>query len=134
MLLVSLSNITKKFDDQLIVENGSLAVNEGDKIGLVGRNGAGKTTLFHIITGKIKPDAGSVDYARGVKIGSIAQELDDFLELSLYDFCLRAHPRLNDLRIQIKQLEPQIQSDNPSAEIVAEYHHLGEQYEERGEY
>jgi len=134
MLLVTLSNISKKFDDQVILENASLAVNEGDKIGLVGRNGAGKTTLFNIIFSKCRPDSGSVDRQKGLKIGGVAQELDDLLELSLYDFCFLTHPEINDIRHQMARLELQLASENPSAEIAGEYQALTQRYEELGGY
>ncbi|MCP4566951.1 MAG: ABC-F family ATP-binding cassette domain-containing protein [FCB group bacterium] len=134
MLLVTLSNITKRFDQQLIVENGTLPIGAGDKIGLVGRNGVGKTTLFNIISGMVRPDSGTVDYAKGVKIGSVAQELDSHLELSVYDFCLLTHPRLNDLRLQINRLETEMQNSEASDEIAAEYQILSGQFEEGGGY
>jgi len=134
MLLVTLSNISKKFDDQVVLENAALAIKEGDKIGLVGRNGAGKTTLFNIIFGLLRPDSGSVDRKKGLKIGGVAQELDDLLELSLYDFCFLAHPEINDIRHQMIRLESQLASDNPSVEIAGEYQVLTQRYEELGGY
>jgi ATP-binding cassette subfamily F protein 3 len=134
MLLVTLSNISKRFDDQVILENASLAIHEGDKIGLVGRNGAGKTTLFSIILSHIQADSGSVDRQKGLKIGGVAQELDDLLELSLYDFCFLAHPEINDIRHQMKQLETDLASENSSTEVAAEYQTLTQRYEELGGY
>ncbi len=134
MLLLSLSNISKKFDDQTIVENASLAIQEGDKIGFVGRNGAGKTTLFHIIFGQIRPDSGSVDKQKGLRIGGVAQELDDLLELSLYDFCFLSQPEINDIRHQMARLETSLNSGNPPGEIVGEYQALTQRYEELGGY
>lgn len=134
MLLLTLTNIAKKFDDQVIVENCTLAVQEGEKVGLVGRNGAGKTTLFNIISGTIRPDSGSVDFRKGIKIGSVAQELDRHLETSLYDFCFLSHPHINDLRVQMIKLEPQVMGGNPPTEVIEEYHHLTTTYEELGGY
>ncbi|MER3460046.1 MAG: ABC transporter ATP-binding protein, partial [candidate division GAL15 bacterium] len=46
----------------------SMAVAEGELVGLIGPNGAGKTTLFHVIAGFLKPDAGSIRFA-GREIG-----------------------------------------------------------------
>jgi len=134
MLLVSLSNITKKFNDQTIVEKGSLVVTEGDKIGLVGRNGCGKTTLFKIILGSIKADSGSIDYRRELRIGGVAQELDKEQECSLYDFCFLTHPRLNDMRLQMAKLESLMAVDHAAVEIANEYQRLTQEYEEAGGY
>ncbi len=135
MLLVSLSHITKRFDEQVIIDRGSLTVTAGEKIGVVGRNGAGKTTLLNLIEGRLQPDSGSVDRRKELKIGVIEQELAvDKLELSLYDFCFLSHPRINDTRLQMARLEPVLHQDNPPPEIINEYHFLTQRYEELGGY
>ncbi|MEE9442053.1 MAG: ABC-F family ATP-binding cassette domain-containing protein [candidate division Zixibacteria bacterium] len=134
MLLASLSNISKRFDSQIIVENASLAIQEGQKIGLVGNNGTGKTTLFNIISGIMRPDSGTVDFKKGTTVGYVAQELHEELELSLYDFCFLAYPKINDIRLQLISLEVQISRENPSEEILSEYHILTQEYEEMGGY
>jgi len=134
MLLISLSNADKRFDDQVILENASLTVNRGDKIGLVGRNGAGKTTLFNILSGRISPDSGSVDSRKGLEIGGVAQELDDYLELSLYDFCFLSQPEINDIRHEMIKQEKYLTADNPPPELIDEYQALTRRYEELGGY
>ncbi|MEZ5357878.1 MAG: ABC-F family ATP-binding cassette domain-containing protein [Candidatus Zixiibacteriota bacterium] len=134
MLLATLSNITKRFDKQLIVEDGTLSVNEGQKVGLVGSNGAGKTTLFRILDGTMRPDSGQIDFKKGTRIGTIAQELRDELELSLYDFCFLTHEKINDMRLQMARLEPQINEGNAPQEVIDEFHALTEAYTEAGGY
>ncbi len=134
MLLVSLSNICKNFDEQVVLAGATLAVGDGDKIGLVGRNGAGKTTLFNIVSGAMRPDSGSVDRKKGLRIGGVVQELNGYLELSLYDFCFRSQPELNDIRLQLARLEPILTADRPPDEIVNEFHVLSRKYEELGGY
>jgi ATP-binding cassette subfamily F protein 3 len=134
MLLLTLSNITKRFDDRLIIDNGTLTVGDGEKIGLVGRNGAGKTTLFNLITGALRPDNGSVDGRKGIKIGTVAQELDRFQETSLFDFCFLAHPEINDLRVHMARLEPLVASGKAPQELIDEFHFLTTAFEERGGY
>lgn len=136
MLLVTISNLTKWFDETRIIENGTLSIVEGDKIGLVGRNGTGKTTLFNILLGKTRPDSGNIDYQRGMKIGAVAQELNDKLELSVYDFCFTAQPVINDIRLQMMKLEPLISSVDtvPPNEQVEEYQKLCAEYEVIGGY
>ncbi len=58
MLVVS--NVSKQFHLETILQNITFTVNAGERIGIVGSNGAGKTTLLRIITGEISPDTGSV--------------------------------------------------------------------------
>ena len=57
-MLVSLENVTKLFADRIIFTGVNAAVEEGDRIGLVGANGAGKTTLLNVLNGDYPPDEG----------------------------------------------------------------------------
>lgn len=134
MLLLTLSNITKRFDDQLLVESGNLTIQDGEKIGLVGRNGAGKTTLFNIIAGTVRADSGSVDIRKGIRIGGVAQEMERFRELSLYDFCFQARADMNDIRVQLSRLEPLVTGAIPPDGAINEFHLLTAAYEELGGY
>jgi branched-chain amino acid transport system ATP-binding protein len=58
--MLRVENVTKKFGGLKAVDNVSLAVDEGEIIGLIGPNGSGKTTLFNVISGYYKPTAGQV--------------------------------------------------------------------------
>lgn len=60
MSLIEVKNITKKFDDKIVLDNISFAVDEGDIFGLIGPNGAGKSTLINIITGLWDANNGEV--------------------------------------------------------------------------
>lgn len=60
MEVLTVKGLTKSFGGLVAVKNVSFSINEGEILGLIGPNGAGKTTLFNLITGFIKPDAGSV--------------------------------------------------------------------------
>ena len=60
MIVLSASNLTKVYGTDVILEGADFHVNNGDRIGLVGRNGAGKTTLLNMITGELTPDDGQV--------------------------------------------------------------------------
>ncbi|MBA3390522.1 MAG: ATP-binding cassette domain-containing protein, partial [Rubrobacter sp.] len=59
--------------DLKVLSGATLAVEAGEKIGLVGRNGAGKTTLLNVISGNAEPDAGSVERVGGAKVGMTSQ-------------------------------------------------------------
>jgi energy-dependent translational throttle protein EttA len=69
-------HVTKAFDDRLLVEDMNFVIPPGAIIGVVGPNGAGKTTLFHMITGKVSPDAGKIELGRSVKLACVDQERD----------------------------------------------------------
>ncbi len=60
MNMVEMKNITKRFDDRLVLDNISLEIHQGDIFGLIGPNGAGKSTLINILTGLLKAEGGTV--------------------------------------------------------------------------
>lgn len=72
-MLISLSNISKDFLDKKILKDVNLAVNEKDRIGLLGINGVGKTTLLNIISGNLEYDAGAIACKPNLKIGYLRQ-------------------------------------------------------------
>ena len=74
MTVLMLQDITLRVAGRTLLDAGSLAVDPGRKIGLVGRNGAGKSTLFRAITGEIEPDGGSIRLAQRARMGYVAQE------------------------------------------------------------
>jgi branched-chain amino acid transport system ATP-binding protein len=61
--LLELDRVTKRFGRVVIAEDLSLAVGQGDTVGIVGPNGAGKTSLFGLISGDLAPDAGEISFA-----------------------------------------------------------------------
>ena len=68
--------VTKAFENKLLVEDMNFVIPPGAIIGIVGPNGAGKTTLFDMITGRQKPDAGTIELGQSVKIAYVDQERD----------------------------------------------------------
>lgn len=75
--MIQIENLTKKFGNQIILDNLSLTIKEGQIFGLLGKNGAGKTTLMKIILGLIKKDAGTIQiYNETVVFGQTTTNRD----------------------------------------------------------
>lgn len=72
-MLISLDNAAFSYGDNLIFEGVTFAVNEGERVGLIGANGEGKTTLIKIILGELYADGGSVIKKNGARIGYLEQ-------------------------------------------------------------
>ena len=77
MVVLSATDLSKVYGTDVIIENVSFHVNEGDRIGIVGANGAGKSTLLNILTGEMNTDSGSFFLAKDRKLGYLKQK-DDF--------------------------------------------------------
>lgn len=77
-MLASLTNITKIYNGNILLDNISLVIDETDKIGLVGNNGCGKSTLLKILTGSVEPDRASekdgiISFASKTSVGYLEQ-------------------------------------------------------------
>jgi ABC transport system ATP-binding/permease protein len=71
--VVNIEEVSKAFDIRPLLDQVSLGVSEGDRIGIVGRNGSGKSTLMKIIAGVEDPDAGRVTKSNSSRIGILSQ-------------------------------------------------------------
>ncbi|MDM8519864.1 ABC-F family ATP-binding cassette domain-containing protein [Anaerolineales bacterium HSG6] len=74
MNLVTLENISKQYSERLLLDQVSLQINSGDKIGLIGINGSGKTTLLRLIAQTEYPDDGQLTVWGGVRVRYLPQE------------------------------------------------------------
>ena len=73
MILLNATDISKSYTASPLLSNLSYAINEGDKIGLIGVNGTGKSTLLRITAGAEEPDSGRIILTGGVRIGYLMQ-------------------------------------------------------------
>lgn len=87
--MLHINNLTFHIDGRLLIDNASIAVPQGHKIGIVGRNGTGKTTLLKLITGELAVDDGSISWPKNTTLGHVAQEVPSGEE-SLLEIVLEA--------------------------------------------
>lgn len=78
-ILLGCDSLSLDFPTKRVFRNVTLGVNEGDRIGIVGRNGDGKSTLLALLAGALEPDSGRVTHRRDLRIGLLGQRdaLDD---------------------------------------------------------
>jgi len=74
MAIITLQDIHKAFGPEVVLDQLSLQLHAGEKVGMVGANGSGKTTILKLITGEIRPDMGKVIRQKGLRIGYLPQE------------------------------------------------------------
>jgi len=75
--VITLRGITLRRGTKVVLDQASVTLQPGEKIGLVGRNGAGKSSLFSLLTGRLHADAGDVDMPPRWTIGEVAQDMPD---------------------------------------------------------
>ena len=68
-----MENLDKAFGSQVLLDNVSLNIGKGVRIGLIGRNGEGKSTLLKIMAGLVDSDSGSITLRNGAKIAYLPQ-------------------------------------------------------------
>ena len=71
--VIDAKKISKSYGKKIVVDDFSVRVLRGDRVGIVGANGAGKTTLLNMLTGKLKPDAGNVKLAANLQMAALDQ-------------------------------------------------------------
>lgn len=72
--IIEINNISKSFDNKVLVKDFDYIFSKNDRIGVIGKNGAGKTTLVNMITGAISPDNGDIEIGDTVSIGTFSQD------------------------------------------------------------
>lgn len=118
-----------------VLSGASLAVESGEKVGLVGRNGAGKTTLLNILGGRDEPDAGSVELVGGAVVGMTPQQLyaGERGRRPVEEEMLSAFEPLIRREEELAELERLI-SEDPSEALLERYGRLQAEFERDGGY
>lgn len=80
--VIELNNITKAYNQRVLIDKFTYEFSPEDRIGIIGGNGAGKSTLMNMITGKVSPDDGKVEIGSTVHIGYFDQHSDDLIAAS----------------------------------------------------
>jgi ATP-binding cassette subfamily F protein 3 len=119
--------------DLKILSGASLAVEAGEKIGLVGRNGAGKTTLLNVLSGNSEPDGGNVELVGGAKVGMTEQSLYVGSERSVEEEMLSAFEALIRREGELKALEAEL-SENHLPNLLDRYGRLQAEFDRDGGY
>lgn len=104
MSILNVEHLTHGFGDRAIFDDVSFRLLKGEHIGLVGANGEGKSTFMNIITGKLQPDEGRVEWAKNVRVGYLDQHIvlekgmtiEDVLK-SAFDFLFEMEENMNDI-------------------------------------
>ncbi|MBC2580861.1 ABC-F family ATP-binding cassette domain-containing protein [Clostridium sp. DJ247] len=78
--VIEIENISKAYNDKLLIDSFSYIFSKNDRVGIIGQNGVGKSTLLNMCVGRILPDSGTVNIGETVKIGYLNQENTDMVD------------------------------------------------------
>ena len=121
MNLVRLDNLTHHYSDRILFDSVNLLINEGDRIGLIGRNGSGKTTLLRLIAGQETPADGQITVWGGVRIQYLPQGPELPLESTVLDYIFQGDaPQLQLLR-QYESVSEALQANPTDADLQAQF-------------
>ncbi len=87
--MLHINSLTYRLGERLLIDDATVAVPSGARVGVVGRNGAGKTTLFRLIRGALSLESGAISTPKGARVGSVEQEAPGGAE-TLIEFVLSA--------------------------------------------
>ena len=133
MSLIRLEHVTKLYDPDLILDDISVAIEHGDRIGLIGRNGTGKTTLIKIINGMLANFKGKVVSAKGLHIGYLSQEPELGRDCTLRQEMLKVFEKQRALEDEMLLLAEEMETAE-TPDLLAEYARIQEQHEKLGGY
>jgi len=112
MSILNVEHLSHGFGDRAIFEDVSFRLLKGEHIGLIGANGEGKSTFMNIITGKLMPDEGKIEWAKKVRIGYLDQHtvLEKGMTIrsvlqSAFDFLYEMENEMNDIYAKLGDVD-----------------------------
>lgn len=104
MSILTVKNMSHGFGDRAIFEDVSFRLLKGEHVGLIGANGEGKSTFMNIITGKLMPDEGKIEWSNRVRVGYMDQHTQLEKSKSIKDVLREAFKYLFDMELEMNQL------------------------------
>ncbi len=140
MIVLSTKNLTKVYGLDVILQDVTFHVEEGDRVGIIGANGAGKTTLLKLITKEISPDSGEIFVSGQKSIGYLKQKDNFRMTGTVLGEVQRIFKPLQDMEREIQEISERIASghdDSQSIEsqkLYTKLEMLQREFEEKGGY
>ena len=135
MIEIQINSLVKSFEvGHNVLDGLTFQIDQGERVGLLGRNGAGKTTLFRILTGELDHDEGQVSIASGHRLGLISQ-IPVYPAGYTVEAVLRsAFARLESLAGEMEALEGRMAAGESDPALLRRYGSLAERFEVFGGY
>lgn len=133
MLIIGTENLGVSFGENVILENVSFSVNEGDKVSIVGVNGAGKSTLMRALFDPDFSYTGKVFFAKQKTMGHLEQQSRLDPDKTVLEAALSVFSELSEMEERIEALSDELKTDYRE-EKIARFTNLQQEFEKRGGY
>jgi len=130
-MIADISITEKSFGSKLLMHGVRFSVDDGEKVGVIGRNGVGKSTLFGILAGTDKDFTGDIIYKRGTVVVATAQEHHDLGETTVLQYVLAGLPEYSQLS-HIIETYPETMGDDMKK--IDEYTQALQRFDDKGFY
>ncbi len=120
MTIVAMNDVVKRFTGDVVLDKVSFQLEEGERVGLIGRNGEGKSTILKILRGLENVDSGIVTHKKGVKIGLLNQMSTVHSEMLVEDYLRTSFGELQRLENELRTLEQEM-ATNSSEKLINRY-------------
>ena len=135
MIEIQVKDLVKSFEvGHNVLDGLTFQIDQGERVGLLGKNGAGKTTLFKILTGELDYDEGQVTLAPGRRLGLISQIPVYPPEYTVEDVLRTAFSRQQALAEEMRALEARMAAGESDSDILRRYDRLSERFMAFGGY
>jgi ATP-binding cassette subfamily F protein 3 len=134
MTLIRVEHLVKTFAGVPVLQDVSWQIEAGHNIGLIGTNGSGKSTLLNILSGVMSADSGTVERARGLRLGYLSQEMTVEGDRTLSEEVREAFRPLLDMQAEMTTLEARLARSASSATDLQRYGTLLEEFNAREGY
>ena len=135
MIEIQVNDLIKSFEvGKNVLDGLTFQIDQGERVGLLGRNGAGKSTLFKILTGELDYDEGNVTVGQGRRVGLISQIPVYPVGYTVEDVLRSAFGRLQSVAREMEEVEQRMAAGETDDGILRRYGKLSERFEVFGGY
>ncbi|WP_237762539.1 ATP-binding cassette domain-containing protein [Arthrobacter sp. ERGS1:01] len=126
MSLIRLNDVNVRFDNVQVLREAFFKLDDGDRVGLIGRNGSGKSTLLKLVMDQVEPDSGTVAVELGTKIGYFSQFSELNGAATILEVLEEVFVHVKDVEAELAGIDAALAVDQPADELDRLIHRQSE--------
>lgn len=108
--MLNVHDLSVSFQGETLFENVSFMLNQGDKVGLIGKNGAGKSTMLKLLSKELTPDGGVIALEKDAKVGMLKQDIDFEGGKTVLEHTYQAFKQVQEVEKKIEEINQRLES------------------------